>query len=73
MSTAEPKFPDVEVHLSTGHDGNVGAIMGTVRDAMKQAGVPDYGQEMSAMWSEVFDSGSYTETLAIVMRWVHVT
>jgi hypothetical protein len=68
-----PLYPEVTVHLSTGHDGNIGAIMATVRDAMRRAGVPDYGTVMSHLTAEIFGAGSYTESLAIVMRYVTVT
>jgi hypothetical protein len=68
-----PLYPEVTVHLSTGHDGNIGAIMGTVRDAMRRAGVPDYGTVMSRLTAEIFGAESYTESLAIVMRYVTVT
>ena len=68
-----PLYPEVAVHLSTGHDGNIGAVMGTVREAMRKAGVPDYGTVMSRLTAEISDAGSYTESLAIVMRYVTVT
>lgn len=72
-SETGPLYPGVTVHLSTGHDGNIGAIMGTVRDAMRRAGVPDYTTVMSHLTAEIFGAGSYDESLNIVMRYVSVT
>ena len=65
-----PKYPMVEVHLSTGQNGNIGAIMGTVRSALVRAGL---GREADKMWAEIFQAESYSESLQIVMRWVQVT
>lgn len=67
-----PLYPEVTVRLS-GQDGNVGSIMARVRDAMRQAGVPDYATVVSTMWAEVFEAESYDESLRIVMRYVEVT
>lgn len=67
----EPKYPMAEVHLSTGHDGNIGAVMGSVREALRRAGARD--DEASKIWGEIFASESYDESLQIVMRWVNVT
>ena len=70
VHTNQPKYPQIEVHLSTGHDGNIGEIMGTVRSALVRAGL---GQEADKMWAEIFQAESYDESLRIVMRWVNVT
>jgi len=71
--STRPLHPEVTVHLSTGHDGNIGAVMGTVREAMRRAGVSDYGTVMSHLTAEIFGAESYAESLNIVMRYVTVT
>jgi hypothetical protein len=68
-----PLYPEVTVHLSTGHDGNIAAVMATVREAMRRAGVPDYTTVASHIWAGIFEAGSYDEALNIVMRYVSVT
>jgi hypothetical protein len=71
-----PFFPDVTVHLSTGHDGNIGAVMDTVRRALARAdrdGVPDPDAVANWLWKRIFASESPDEALQWVMRTVHVT
>lgn len=65
--TVEPRFPNVHVRL-TGEDGNVFAIIGRVRRALKEAGVSE--EDLQAFMDEVTNSHSYDEALATVMRWV---
>lgn len=69
-------FPDVTVHLSTGHDGGMGAILASVHHALKRSGDLDAAEAEEVMaWlrARVFASGSYTEALSWVMRTVDVT
>ena len=67
----EQRYPDVEVHLSTGHDSHTGAIMGSVSRALKHAGYsPAVVNEYRAA---VFDCQSHDEVLQLAMRWVTVT
>lgn len=69
---AGPLYPGVTVKL-TGLDGNIGSVMIRVRDAFRQAGVPDYATIVSTMWAEIFQARSYDESLQIVMRYAEVT
>lgn len=71
-----PFFPGVTVHLSTGHDGNIGAIMDTVRRALVRADrddVPDPDGVADWLWARIFNSGGPAEALQQVMRTVDVT
>jgi hypothetical protein len=61
----------VTVHMSTGQDGNIFAIIGAVRRAMRQAGLEP--AELDAFTKAVMLTGSYDEALQTVMKWVHVT
>ena len=70
---SQPLYPDVTVHLSTGCDGNIGAVMATVRVALDRARPGDAAGIMASLQSEIFAAESYTESLAIVMRYVTVT
>ena len=63
-----PKHPNVKVQL-TGRDGNAFAIIGTVTQALKRAGVPT--KEVKEYQSESM-SGDYNNVLATAMRWVDV-
>ena len=63
----EPKYPHVCVQL-TGEDGNVFAIIGRVRRALRDAGEPE--DVLDVFSSEVMDSESYDAALQTVMRWV---
>jgi len=80
--TDEPKFPDVVVQLS-GRDGNTGAIMARVSDALKEyrraLSPEDDADErkriddgITEFRNAVFDCGSYDEVLQLVMRTVEV-
>jgi hypothetical protein len=72
---ADPELvllPEITVQL-TGCDSSMGAILGTVRTAMRQADVEDCATVMRALTRQVFDAGSYAEALNIVMRYVNVT
>ena len=60
---------DVEVKL-TGTDGNVFALMGKVAKALRRAGHPDLADEFT---KKVFQSGSYDESLRIMMEYVDVS
>jgi len=65
----KPKYPDIEVEL-TSHDGNAGAIMGSVARALKKAGVED--PEINKFRAECM-SGSYDNLLRTCMKWVEVS
>jgi hypothetical protein len=69
-------FPDVTVHLSTGHSGNMGAVLATVHQALGNSGDLDAAEAETVMkWlrARVFAADSYTEALSWVMRTVDVT
>jgi len=70
MATFTPHFPDVHVQL-TGHDGNVFAIIGRVRSALRKSGASQ--EQVDDFTKEVTSAGSYDDALAIVMRWVNVS
>lgn len=65
----EPKYPDVEVQL-VGQDGNAGAIMGRVSDALRRAGVSN--EEIGEFRTECI-SGDYDHLLRTCMKWVSVS
>ena len=67
----KPKYPEIDVHLSTGQDGNIFMILGAVTGAMRRAGVP--GEEIDQFAAGLMDTGSYDEALQLIMRTVHVT
>lgn len=62
------RFPHVSVNL-TGHDGNAWAVIGTVRAAMKRAGVEksDIDEYMTAAMA-----GDYNNLLRVTMETVEV-
>ena len=64
-----PKFPHVEVEL-VGQDGNVFAILGSVKEAMRQADVDK--ADIDAMMAEA-QSGDYDHVLQTVMATVSVS
>ena len=68
METATQKKPKVKVKL-TGEDGNVFNLIGICTRAMKKAGQHEEARAMSA---EIFNSSSYDEALAIMMRYCDV-
>jgi hypothetical protein len=63
-----PKYPEIEVAL-VGEDGNAGAIMGRVSNALKKAGVSQ--DEINAYLDESM-SGDYDNLLATAVKWVAV-
>jgi len=63
-----PKYPDITVRL-VGEDGNVFAILGAVKEALKHGGV-DLA-ERDAFFDEA-TSGDYDHLLQTAMRWVNV-
>lgn len=65
----EPRYPDVHVQLS-GRDGNTGAIMGYVSDALKRAG---HGDAVNEWRTAVMSAESYDEVLRLAMNWVEVS
>ena len=64
----EVRFPEVVVQLS-GEDGNAFAILGTVRRALKRAGVD--AEAVDEFQAEA-SSGDYGHLLTTVMKWVRV-
>jgi hypothetical protein len=66
----EPRHPDVTVHLSTGHDGNIFAVIGTVTGALKRAG---HGQDVKEFTEDVFGAQNYPDALNRIIGWVTVT
>jgi hypothetical protein len=70
MATITPRFPDVHVQLS-GKDGNVFAIIGRVRKALRKGGANQ--EQLDDFTKEVMNAGSYDDALITVMRWVDVS
>ena len=66
----EVKYPDVTVHLSTGVNGNTGAVMGAVSRAMRDQGVSL--RDIAAFREAVFRCDSQDEVLRLVMTLVNV-
>jgi hypothetical protein len=63
------RYPEVEVQL-VGTDGDAYAILGSVKKALKAAGVP------AADVTEYFDeatSGDYDHLLQTTIKWVNVS
>lgn len=67
--TAEVRFPEIEVELSS-HDGNAFAIISTVRCELRRAGAT--ADEESEFVTEAM-SGNFDHVLQTVMQWVEVT
>jgi hypothetical protein len=67
--TSKIRHPEIQVRLS-GTNGNIYAVIATVRQAMRKAGIPQ--QEIGEFTSQVTTSGSYDRALATVMEWVDV-
>jgi len=65
----EPRYPNVTVEL-VGRDGNAFAILGRVRKALRDAGVPD---DEIRRFTEEATQGDYAHLLQSVIRWVEVT
>ena len=68
MSDLTPKYPEIEVEL-LGHDSNAFAVLGTVRKALRRAGVSK--EEIDEFTAEA-TSGDYDNLLATAFRWVEV-
>lgn len=66
---SDVKFPDIVVPL-TGTDGNIFSLLGKVRRALIDAGVPK--EEISQFAHEVFGSSSYEAAIGVIVRWVNV-
>jgi hypothetical protein len=64
------RYPDVEVHLSTGHSGNTMAILGTASGALRHAG---YRAAADQLARDVFACESFQEALRLVQETVNVT
>ena len=64
----EPKFPEIEVQLSD-EDGNAFSIIGRIRKAMRNGGVPD--EDVQAFQDEA-TSGDYDHVLQTAFRTVTV-
>ncbi len=64
----DPKY-DVDVQL-VGQDGNAGAIMARVVDALKREGAP---KEEIALFRQECMSGDYDNLLRTCMKWVNVS
>ena len=67
--SAEVRYPDIHVTL-TGTDGNAFFILGTVRRALRDAGVSD--EEVQAFSGDATAS-DYDHLLATAMAWVEAT
>ncbi len=64
----EPKYPEITVQL-TGEDGNAFFIIGAMRRALRENGVPPV--EINQFMQEA-KSGDYNDLLQTCMRWVNV-
>lgn len=64
------RHPDVVVHLSTGQNGNVFAVLGTVAGALRKAG---YASSADRLANDMIAGGSYNEALRLIQRTVSVT
>jgi len=62
------KYPKIKVKL-VGEDGNAFAILGRVKAALRQGGVPP--EECAAFMKEAM-GGDYNHLLATCMEWVDV-
>ncbi len=67
--TQRPIYPEIKAQL-IGRDGNAFAIIGTVRKAMRRAGV---GAAAIEEFSAEALSGDYGDVLSTCSRWVSVT
>jgi len=64
-----PKYPDVVVELEDEDDDDASAILGRVKRALAQAGVPD--EEIEQFTAEA-TAGDYDHLRRTVMAWVEV-
>jgi len=62
------KYPNVTVQL-TGKDGNAFAVLGTVSNALRQAGVAD---DIRLLFIAEATEGDYDHLLSTCMEWVEV-
>lgn len=62
------KYPEIEVELS-GRDGNAFSIMGSVKNALRKAGVPKEEQDQ---YFQEATSGDYDNVILTSMKWVTV-
>lgn len=65
----DPRYQNIEVQL-TETDGNVFAVLGAVRKALRRADVPK--DEIDEFFAEA-TSGDYDHALQTCMRWVEVS
>jgi hypothetical protein len=63
-----PKY-NVKCKLS-GTDGNVFALMGRIKDALRKAKAPQ--ADITAFCNECFNYESYDHALQTMMKWVEV-
>lgn len=72
MPVGKPRvrFPQVTVCLSVNHSGNTGAIMASVTDAMKKAGVEE--RDIRNFREAVLGCASYEDVLKFVLHTVNV-
>jgi len=68
-SMFEVKHPEIEVEL-VGQDGNAFFVLGTVKQAMKRAGLAK--SEIDEFMTDA-QSGDYDHLLQTCMKWVNVT
>jgi hypothetical protein len=64
------RYPDVEIHLSTGHDGNIFSILDTATGALRKAGHARAAEQLAV---DLFNCGSFPEALQLVEQTVTVT
>ena len=62
------RYPNIHVRL-VGESGEIFAVLGAVRKALKEAGV---SHDEIAMFTRQARSGDYDHFLAVVMKWVEV-
>ena len=65
---SDVKYPNVTVQL-IGHTSSVPAILYTVKEALRQAGVPQVDREL--FQNEAL-SGDFDHVLQTCMKWVNV-
>lgn len=63
------KYPEIEVQI-LGRDGNAFAIMGTIQNALKKAGV---SKDEISLYIKESMSGDYENLLRTAMKWVTVS
>lgn len=64
------KYPNIEVQL-TGKDGNAFSIIGSVRNALRDNGVPK--NEVDNFLNAAYASENYNALLQLCMQWVKVS